>query len=151
MTPVINSTSYIGLFIITVFSGTFLPGPSDPVIVGMFTLGFNSIMVFFIATLAMIIARIINYYVGSLGEEYVVRKKGWIKPKQAEQSKKLFSKYGTLVLLFTWVPFIDDPLTVVAGFMRFPFAKYIFYTTIAVLIRHTGLYLIYLWLPDFQF
>lgn len=144
MNSIINTTSYLGLFLIAILSFTILPGPSEAVMLGMISIGFAPITVLLVATLGGIVARGINYLMGSLGEEFVVTKKKWLKPRQVERSKKLFNKYGTAVLIFTWLPIIDDPLTVVAGFFKFPFLKYLLYTTTAILIRHLGLYLIYL-------
>ena len=146
MNSLINTSGLVGLFLLSIVSFTILPGPSDAAVVGGIAFGFNPVEVIIVASLGAMIGRAINYYMGSLGEAYVVRKKHWLKEKQVERSKKLFHKHGTWVLLFTWVPFIDDPLTVVAGFMRYPFRQYMFYTTIAVFIRHIGLYAIYLWL-----
>jgi len=143
MNSLVESLGYLGLFIVAVLSFTIFPGPSDASVVGMIAYGFSPLWVIVIASLGGIVGRVINYRMGSLGEEYVVRKKGWLKPKQVELSKKLFHRYGTAVLLFTWIPFIDDPLTVVAGFYRYPFVRYMIYTSIAVFIRHIGLYLIY--------
>jgi membrane protein YqaA with SNARE-associated domain len=145
MNTLINTSSLIGLFLLSIVSFTILPGPSDAAVVGSFAFGLSPVEVILVASFGAMIARAINHYIGSLGETYVVQKKGWLKPKQVKRSKKLFDKYGPWVLLFTWLPFIDDPLTVVAGFLRYPFRQYMIYTTIAIFIRHIGLYAIYLW------
>jgi len=143
MNSLVESFGYLGLFIIAIFSFTIFPGPSDAAVAGMIIYGSSPWLVILVASVGGIIARMINHKIGSLGEDYVVQKKGWLKSKQVEFSKKLFHKHGSIVLLLTWIPFIDDPLTIVAGFFRFPFWRYMLYTSIAVFIRHIGIYILY--------
>lgn len=143
MSQLFETTSYIGLLFVSIISGTFLPGPSDFAIFGMFTLDFTPWVVIAVATLGIMIARVINYYVGTLGEEYVVQKKGWLTPLQVARAKNIFSKYGDAAMLMTWIPLVDDPLTIVGGFFRINFARYILFTFIASLFRHYLLYLLF--------
>jgi membrane protein YqaA with SNARE-associated domain len=143
MNPIIESLGYLGLFIIALISFTIFPGPSDATVAGMIIYGAAPWLVILVASAGGIIARVINYMLGNLGEEYVVEKKRWLKPKQVAWSKKMFHKYGTAILLMTWFPFFDDPLTLVAGFFGFPFKQYLLYTSIGVFIRHIGIYLLF--------
>ena len=41
--------------------------------------------------------------------------------KDIETSEKYFSRYGSYVLLFTWLPLIGDAFTVVSGLLRLKF------------------------------
>lgn len=51
-----------------------------------------------------------------------------IEQSDIEKAEKYFSKYGSYVLLFTWVPLIGDAITVTGGLLRLKF------TTFAVLV-----------------
>lgn len=57
--------------------------------------------------------------------------------RELEMAEKYFSKYGSYVLLFTWVPLIGDAITVTGGLLRLKF------TTFAVLV-FVGKFLRYL-------
>jgi len=46
-------------------------------------------------------------------------------------------------LLLAWLPVVGDPLTVVAGIMRFRFGLFLLLTTIGKGARYAVLYLIY--------
>lgn len=60
-----------------------------------------------------------------------------IEQRDLEKAEKYFSKYGSYVLLFTWVPLIGDAITVTGGLLRLKF------TTFAVLV-FVGKFLRYL-------
>lgn len=60
-----------------------------------------------------------------------------IDQRDLEKAEKYFSKYGSYVLLFTWVPLIGDAITVTGGLLRLKF------TTFAVLV-FVGKFLRYL-------
>lgn len=51
-------------------------------------------------------------------------------PQRLAQMTAIFQKYGRWTLLFSWVPFIGDPLTVAAGVLRTPLP--IFVTLVAI-------------------
>jgi membrane protein YqaA with SNARE-associated domain len=61
-----------------------------------------------------------TYYIGLKGRGLVEKYLGFDK-KEIEKAEKLFLKYGSFVLLFTWLPFIGDAITVVSGILRFKF------------------------------
>jgi membrane protein YqaA with SNARE-associated domain len=61
-----------------------------------------------------------SYYIGLKGRG-LVEKYLRFDPKEIEKAEKIFSKYGTFVLLFTWLPFIGDAITVASGLLRVKF------------------------------
>ena len=83
MDVLINTSSLIGLFLIAIVSSTILPGPSDAAVLGSLALGFAPLEIIIIASLGGVVGRAINYYMGSLGETYIVHKKKWLKEKVA--------------------------------------------------------------------
>jgi len=74
----------------------------------------------------------INYIIGIKGINWLIKRK-------FEDEKKLeiwFSKYGIFVLLAVpWIPFIGDPLTVVAGALKMDIKKFILWITIGKAIK----------------
>jgi membrane protein YqaA with SNARE-associated domain len=66
--------------------------------------------------------------------------KRWFPASRASMDKAAawYRKYGRWSLLLSWAPFIGDPLTVVAGALREPFASF----CLIVLVAKLGRYLV---------
>ena len=52
------------------------------------------------------------------------------------KSKSYFDKYGSISLLFSWLPIIGDPITFVAGILKYDLKKFIVLVVIAKLSRY---------------
>ncbi|MBU5558015.1 MAG: VTT domain-containing protein, partial [Candidatus Aenigmarchaeota archaeon] len=59
----------------------------------------------------------------------------WIFKRNTELEKKAeiwFKRWGAITLLtLTWIPFIGDPITIVAGALKMPFKKFFTFILIA--------------------
>ena len=62
----------------------------------------------------------LNYWLGLKGEAYLERK-GHVSVEKMEKARGFFAKYGGWSLLLSWVPIIGDPLTFIAGVLRYNF------------------------------
>ena len=78
---------------------------------------------------------VINYFLGLKGEEYLISK-NFLKEKYIIKSKYYFDKYGSISLLFSWLPIIGDPITFIAGVLKFNFIKFLLLVLIAKLSRY---------------
>ena len=65
-------------------------------------------------------------------------------PSQMQRAEKFYRKYGRYSLLLSWVPFIGDPITVIAGVLREPIFSFLLLVTIAKSARYIALSLIVL-------
>ena len=84
---------------------------------------------------------VLNYYLGLKGEEYLVNKK-LINEKYINLSKKYFDKYGVICILFAWLPIIGDPITFVAGILKYNFKIFLVLVVISKLSRYLFIALI---------
>ncbi len=57
--------------------------------------------------------------------------------KSLQKAKHYFQKWGIFALLLSWAPIIGDPITFVAGSMRYNFLKFIVLVTFAKGARYT--------------
>jgi membrane protein YqaA with SNARE-associated domain len=138
----LQTGSLAGLFIFTVISSSLIPfGLPEVVVIGMWVIGFEPISVMVVATVGGVIGSVINYYMGRAGNEYILHK--FIKPTKLKKAETLFNKYGPIVLLLAWVPFVGDPLTAVAGLLKYPAKFFLFYVTLGKFFRFVLLYLIF--------
>jgi membrane protein YqaA with SNARE-associated domain len=111
---------YVGLFISSFLASTILPFGSEGIVVLLVSQGFNAMAVVMVASTG-------NFF-GACTR---------IEKPDLEKAEKYFSKYGSYVLLFTWVPLIGDAITVTGGLLRLKF------TTFAILV-FVGKFLRYL-------
>jgi len=124
----IENYGLIGVFAATALSDSIVPIPAWPAI-GAAALFLNPFLVFIFAFAGSMLGMTTNYYIGLKGiHGFLVKRK----PKAEKKAQKWFHKYGVYALLFlTWIPFIGDPLTIVAGALKMPFKKFFFYISLA--------------------
>ena len=126
---------YLTLFFVSFISATLFPLGSEALLIYDIKEGYNIYLLLFFATLGNSLGSIINYYLGLKGEEYLIEK-NLIKEKYINISKNYFDKYGFITILFSWLPIIGDPITFVAGILKYDFKKFVILVTIAKLSRY---------------
>ena len=127
--------TYLILFISAFASATLLPLGSEALLIYNIKEGFNIYALLLIATFGNVLGSILNYYLGLKGEEYLVNK-NLVKEKYIDSSKKYFDKYGAICILFAWLPIIGDPITCVAGILRYDFRKFLVLVVISKFSRY---------------
>ena len=61
--------------------------------------------------------------------------------RDSDRGNKIFNKYGKWSLLLSWVPFIGDPITFVAGTLRYSIISFIILVSIGKFGRYLVIYL----------
>lgn len=117
----------VGIFLASFLSHSILPLPLEPTLLVASKL-FNNYFIFIFALAGAIVGSILNYYIGHKGIKFFMPKPN---SKSYQKAQKLFLKYSKLSLIvFGWVPFIGDPLTVVSGAFKMNFKEFLIYSTI---------------------
>lgn len=127
---------YIGLFIISFAAATIFPLGSEVFVIMMIAAGYNSWIVFFIASLGNSIGSLVNYYAGKLGAEFILSRFIKTKTDQKSKAEKAFQKWGSPVLFFAWLPVIGDPLTFVAGILKINIKIFLFWVVSGKCFRY---------------
>jgi membrane protein YqaA with SNARE-associated domain len=135
MTEFIFSLGYFGLFAISFLSASLLPLASEAILLGMPLLGYNIWLVGLIATLGNYAGTLLNYYVGKKGSDFVLSRYIKINPKTWARAERLYQRWGPVALFFSWVPFIGDPLTAVAGALNMHIRTFTFWVLLGKGIR----------------
>jgi len=111
------------LFVTAFLAATILPFSSE----AAFLIALKSDMPISNAMLAAssgnVLAIIFNYALGYF--LYTKTKDKLLSSKLGKFSYEKGHKYGTVALLFSWLPLIGDPLTVVAGLVRLEFVWFV--------------------------
>jgi membrane protein YqaA with SNARE-associated domain len=133
--------TYLILFVSAFLSATLIPFGSEALLIYNISVGYDIYLLLFFATLGNSLGSILNYYLGLKGEEYLIEKK-LLKEKYIDISKRYFDKYGFLCILFAWVPIIGDPITFVAGILKYDFKKFVVLVIISKFSRYLFIALI---------
>ena len=126
---------YLILFLSAFISATLFPLGSEALLIYDIKEGYNIYFLVIVATIGNSLGSLLNYFLGLKGEEYLVEKK-LINEKVILKSKSYFDKYGSISLLFSWLPIIGDPITFVAGILKYDLTKFIVLVVIAKLSRY---------------
>ena len=84
-----------------------------------------------VATIGNVLGAVVNWVLGRFLAHH--RDRPWfpVKTHKLQQAEQQYRKYGRFTLLLSWVPFIGDPITVVAGVLREPLWSFLLLVTIA--------------------
>ena len=127
---------YLILFVSAFISATLFPLGSEALLIYNIKENYNIYLLLFFATTGNVLGSVLNYYLGLKGEIYCERKK-YLKKESINKYKNIFDKYGSYTLLFSWMPLVGDPLTFIAGILKYNFKKFLFLVFIAKFFRYT--------------
>lgn len=135
---------YLTLFFSAFLSATFFPFGSEAVLIYDILQGYNIYYLLLFATIGNTLGSVVNYVLGYKGEEFLERK-NLLKRGKIDKYIKFFSKYGGVTLLLAWAPIIGDPLTFIAGILKYDFKKFLILVAISKFSRYLFLALITLY------
>jgi len=132
--------SFLSLFFTSFASATLLPGGSEALFVYLLSEHLNPFLLLVVATLGNTLGSCVNYILGKYATDFALRK-NYMNEKHLQKASTLFEKYGAWSLLFSWLPIIGDPLTFVAGIVRYAWWKFVIIVAFAKLARYGFVYL----------
>lgn len=136
MTDLALSLGYAGLFLITFLGSTIVPLSSEVAVFAMPFLGYNVWLVILVATAGGFTGNLVNYYVGLKGSGFVLSRYVTVKPQRWQQAERYFQRWGVYTLLFSWLPVIGDPLTIIAGAFRCHLLPFTFWVLLGKIVRY---------------
>lgn len=126
---------YFTLFITALISATLFPLGSEALLIYDIKEGYNLALLLVFATLGNTLGSIINYYLGLKGEKYLEEKK-YLNKSKIIKYKTFFDRYGGYTLLLSWLPFLGDPITFIAGILKYDIRKFVFLVALAKFLRY---------------
>ncbi|MGO4003978.1 YqaA family protein [Pseudomonas fluorescens] len=131
---------YFGLFIAAFGAATLLPLQSEAVLVGLLLNGqYGMWLLLAVATVGNVLGSLVNWWLGRRIERFKDRRWFPVSPARLEQAGQHYRRYGHWSLLLSWLPIVGDPLTLVAGMMREPLARFLLIVTLAKGARYAVL------------
>ena len=126
-------------------SATLLPGTSEALLVALHVSkaapGWALLLV---AGAGNVAGSCVNWALGRFLARFAGERWFPATPEQLERAGRWYGRYGWPSLLFSWLPVIGDPLTVMAGTLRTPFVLFLIVVAIAKTARYAAL----LWFVD---
>ncbi len=106
---------------------------------------YNNLLLLIAASIGNVLGSVFNWVCGYYVNYFI--KKPWFPIKQDKIVKgtEIFNKYGKWSLLLSWVPFIGDPITFVAGTLRFSLVPFLILVSIGKVGRYLIIYLSIIW------
>jgi membrane protein YqaA with SNARE-associated domain len=138
MSPLI--LSHVGLFAAAFLAATVFPFQSELVLVGLLVAEpTHWPTLLFVASAGNTLGSVVNWVLGRLIGCF--RDRPWfpVKPRDYERVERWYARWGVWSLLFAWLPFGGDALTVVAGALRTPLAPFIVLVAIGKTARYAAL------------
>ena len=137
--------SYLAVFLSAFVAATLLPAQSEAVLSFYILSAPQTVFaLILVATVGNVLGSVVNWVVGFYATRFQNRKWFPATPSQMQRAEKFYRKYGRYSLLLSWVPFIGDPITVIAGVLREPVLSFLTLVTIAKSVRYIVLSLVIL-------
>jgi len=122
---------------------TIIPFASEAYFVTLILLNkYNIWFLLISASLGNILGSVVNWILGYYTKYLIIKKWFPITQKKIDKASVLFSKYGKWSLLLGWVPFIGDPITFVAGTLRYSFLPFLLLVSIGKIGRYIIVYIL---------
>ena len=137
---------YLSLFTVSFLVATIIPFGSEMYFATLLAMGnYNSLLLLTVASIGNILGSVFNWICGYYAAYFIQKKWFPINQNQIDKATKFFSKYGKWSLLLAWVPFVGDPLTFVAGTLRYSIIPFVVLVSIGKVGRYIAIYFSTLW------
>lgn len=134
---------YAGLFAVAFVAATLLPLQSESALAALLlTHDYPLVALVAVASVGNTLGSSLNWLLGRYVERYRERRWFPVSETALTRAQRWYQRYGHWSLLLSWLPLIGDPLTVAAGVLREPFARFVVLVAFAKTARYTILALI---------
>jgi membrane protein YqaA with SNARE-associated domain len=115
-----------GLFAAAFLAATLFPAQSEAVLVALVLEGdITTWLLVTVASVGNVLGAVVNWLLGRGLEQFRDRRWFPVGASGLARAQAWYHRWGRWSLLLSWLPFIGDPLTVVAGTMREPLRSFL--------------------------
>ena len=130
---------YFTLFAAALLAATIFPAQSEILLAYLLQSGEHSWwLLLAVATAGNVLGSVVNWLIGRYIQHFRGRRGFPVGRKALERAEAWYERWGKWSLLLSWVPIVGDPLTLVAGILRTPFATFL----TLVLVAKAGRYIV---------
>ena len=132
-----ETSALLGLFLSAFLAATLIPAQSE---LGLGYLVINTdysiVLLVTVASLGNTTGATINWFIGREIAKSVVRSEKIKTSTRYSTVINCYKKYGQWTLLLSWVPFIGDPITLIAGIFKVPLKTFLLIVALAKTSRY---------------
>ena len=134
--------AYLLLLFVCFVSATIVPFSSEIVFASFVWMGHSPAMAILIASIGNCAGVTLNYIIGRFGTRWLIERVFKFDQNRLKEYSAHQEKYGTWILLASWLPVVGDPITLYAGIVRMHFAKFALIAFSTRIARYIVLYYI---------
>ena len=114
----LTSYGYLSLFLLSFLASTLIPLGSEWLLVAMLLARYDPTRVVAVATAGNYLGALSTYAVGLYGGEFLKLRVLRMDDRATLKAERLYGRFGSYSLLFSWLPIVGDPLCLVGGVLR---------------------------------
>lgn len=137
-----SAIAYGGLFLAAFLAATLLPMQSEAALVALLLADYAPWLLVAVASTGNVLGSCVNWWLGRELLRFQDRRWFPVSPAALARAQRGYRRYGRWSLLLSWLPVVGDPLTLVAGLLRMPFALFLVFVAIGKAARYAAV----LWL-----
>lgn len=130
---------YALLFLSAFIAATILPFYSEAFLFVLLQETPTPLLPILVATTGNVLGACLNWWLGTQILRFRDRRWFYFNDKQIEKAQREFQHYGLWTLLFSWMPIIGDPLTLIAGVLKVRFPVFLILVTLGKAARYAAI------------
>lgn len=130
---------YFGLFLASFLAATLVPLSTEVMVVLMAASGFKASALVFAGTVGGYLGCLVNYYMAKYGGKLAFSRFFRVEPGRLENAQRWYAKWGAPLLLFSWLPFIGEAISMSGGLLGIPLPIYSFWVLLGRAARLAAL------------
>ena len=124
MEEILIDHGYLALFVLSFLASTVIPLGSEWLLAALIVKGFDPVAAIGMATIGNTLGACTTYLIGLYGGDFLIRKSLKIDDNSRRRAERIYFRYGSWSLLFSWLPVIGDPLCLIGGALKARFALF---------------------------
>ncbi len=133
---------YPALFLLSFLAATVIPLGSEWLLLAMLLKGADPVLAVAVATAGNTLGACTTYWIGIRGGPFLVGRVLRLGDRELARARRLYDRYGSWSLLFSWLPVVGDPLCLVGGVLGVRPVKFVVLVLVGKLARYAGLSLV---------
>ena len=127
--------AYFSLLGVSFVGATVITAPADLMVLGMAQLSYDALAIIIFATIGSVLGSIVNYVSGKYGVNWILKRLTNSNDRWYRFAQRLFER-GSWMVFFAWMPFIGDPLTIIAGTFNMKWWTFFTYVCVGKVLKY---------------
>lgn len=129
---------FFALFLLSFLASTLVPLGSEWMVVTMLLARHEPLAVVAVATAGNFLGAATTYWIGLYGGDFLKRRVLRMDEKSTRKAEAFYNRFGSISLLFSFLPVIGDPLCLVGGLLRIRFLRFTLLVATGKLCRYAA-------------